>query len=297
MQSVQDKCKEFNLKNKSKTDALKNIVVDEKHELLLCVPYKCGASTHLTLLARNSDAYLNNEIPEAERNKMLRSLYSETNRRRFGLKMLSEFPAEKRQEVLRDYFKVSVVRHPFARFSSMFYNRVAIFNAQTQKYECPKNNNIGKELTKLMNTKPYARNCSLAVFIDLFLSNSTEWLRNPHLTPMHVWCGTCDINYDYIIRLETGDDDQRYVMKNYVNENFDKTLRINGRPDKSNDARQPFERKLPEYDDVSDDQIKTLIEIYGLDLDIFGYKIERSRQENGLLTKCSIENSKSSPCC
>ena len=36
----------------------KNIFVDEKHHVLLCVPYKSGASTHLNLLAQNSDAVL-----------------------------------------------------------------------------------------------------------------------------------------------------------------------------------------------------------------------------------------------
>ena len=300
---VQDSCRraagasDTRAKRQAQVAAHRNIVVDKKHKILLCVPYKSGASTHLNLLAQNSDAVLKNTIPAEQLHKILNSLSSPQSRKRVGLQDFTAFSTKDRQRLMNEYFKVTVVRHPFVRLLSMYLNKVGRFNNSTMMWDCS-DNYYGTDLQEWIRIKHPHRssNCSLDLFIDYLLNHKSKMSRDMHTAPMHSWCGPCDVTYDYIVRLETGDTDQQYLLQNKINPNFNRTLHENPALHKNVNG-ESFESRWPQFRDVSDDQLRGLREMYAPDLDLFGYEYERNGHETSLKTKCHINTSGASPCC
>ena len=298
---TREMCQNLKIDDKTRrrmqASAHRHIVVDEKHKILLCVPYKSGASTHLNLLAQNSDAVLLKQIPDAQLHKVLNSLSDAKSRRRVGLKDFTAFSSKEGQKLLDDFFKVTVVRHPFVRLLSMYLNKVGRFNNQTGLWDCS-DNYYGTDLAKWIESKHPQRgaNCSLDLFVDFMLNHRTNMLRDMHTAPMHEWCGPCDIKYDYIVRLETGDSDQRYLLQR-INPDFKRTLHENTQLHRSADFSDRFEDRWPQFRDVSDAQLDGLRDIYGLDLELFGYEYERSGYETSLKTSCRVGGHSKSWCC
>ena len=275
----------------------RNIVVDQKHEILLCVPYKSGASTHLNLLAQNSDAVLNHEIPKEELDGILQSLSRVESRKRVGLQNFVKFSIPERKRMLREYYKVMVVRHPLVRLLSMYSNKVAQYNPLTNMWDCSKNY-YGKYLQGWISKHhPHKTgNCSLDMFVDYFVNHKRMMYSDMHTAPMHAWCNPCDIPYDYIVRLETGDSDQEYLLKNKLNPNFGKILHENPQLSKTIKQSSGFLNSWQQFQEVSKQQIEGLLENYGPDLALFGYEFQR-HESGSIKTRCNVQTGNSDTCC
>ena len=276
-------------------NAYKHIVVDEKHKIMLCVPYKSGATTHLQLLAQNSDAALMHKMPEAEMQRILRSLYLKKNRERFGIKDFSSFSPQRQQQLLEEFYKVTVVRHPLVRLLSLYRNRVANFNTNTRLWDC----NLkaaGRGLSSWLRVKHprAARNCTFGAFVEFLTQHRENFVRDQHLVPMHNWCRPCDIKYDFMVRLESGDSDQRYLIQNYINPNFNGTLHGNAALHSKTDSSDKFEDFWPQFSDITDQQLAFLSNVYEYDLKLFGFEYER--RSGGLGTTCRVSTGSGSCC-
>ena len=271
--------------------ATKNMFVDEKHQVLLCVPYKSGASTHLNLLAQNSDAVLNHKIPAQQLQLILDKLVVRANRQKVGIRDMNSYPAQKRQNLLNNYYKVAVVRHPLVRILSMYTNKVAHYDSETSLWVCS-DNYYGEYLKQYIvaNQLQSTVNCSFALFVDYLVNHQLSMLKDMHTSPMTSWCNHCDINYDLIIKLETGNQDQRYLLDTKINPSFNKTLQINPalhHINAANNTQQEFTRVWTQFQSVNRDHFEKLIAMYRTDLDLFGYSY--SWRDDGLETKCEID--------
>ena len=272
---TQNMCRTWYERNPVSEAPYRNIFVDHKHKLLLCVPYKSGASTHLNLLAQNSDAVLNNEIPKEELDQILQSLSKKTSQKRVGIDNLNKIKSIERSKILEEYYKVMVVRHPFVRILSMYSNKVAQYNQDTHLWDCS-DNHYGTGLTNWMQKKHPNRvgNCSLDMFVSYLLNNSKMFRLDMHTHLMHSWCNPCDISYDFIVRLETGDSDQEYLLKNKINPNFNRILHENQVLSRNVTSTDMFTRNLSQFRGVSDAQLEGLTQFYGEDLAMFGYEYD-----------------------
>ena len=276
--------------------AYRHIVVDDKHKILLCVPYKSGATTHLQLLALNSDAALN--MSKWKFQRAIRSLYLKGNRAAVGINDFPTYSKQRQQEMLDEYVKVTVTRHPLVRLLSVFHNKVATFNPQTDRWDCKLQALASKRLNKwLSNTQPNAtRNCSFGVFVEYLSQARRNFVIDEHLTPMHEWCRPCDIKYDFMVRLESGDTDQRYLIQNYINPSFNGTLHGNAELHSNQVSADKFEDVWPLYSDITDRQLAFLSEVYEYDLKLYGYNYKRT-DGGGLSTSCRVSTDTGSSCC
>ena len=117
-----------------------------------------------------------------------------------------------------------------------------------------------------------------------------------HTQPMHLWCNPCDIHYNFIVRLETGDTDQEYLLKNKINPNFNRILHENQVLSRNVASTDMFTRNLSQFRGVSDAQLEGLTQFYGEDLAMFGYEYERQSREL-LKTRCKISSKTGDYCC
>ena len=279
----------------------RNIFVDHKHKLLLCVPYKTAFSTHMHLLAVNSDAVLYNKFPKDSLERMLKSLSMKATHKKFGIYNLnsnSMFPVKSRKRLLKEYYKVMVVRHPFVRLVSMYFNKVARYNTDTHLWNCSAKS-YGTRMSSWLRKNHPSRigNCSFNMFVSYFLNNTEIFRKDMHTHPQHSWCNHCDIHYDFIERLETGYSDQEYLLKNIINPNFTGTVHKNKDFSRNLIHGDVFERVLPQFQDISDAQLKELAQFYGADLALFGYEFERAEPKGQVRTRCKIDIRGGHYCC
>ena len=142
----------------------------------------------------------------------------------FGLWLFPELNEDEKREVLDRYSKVLVVRHPLARIYSIYKNKVALSEPSKnckcypyQQYLAPK---IAKAIRSGGATMNYP-NCTVSVTFEEFAgyyAENPEMQKDRHLIPIAEQCDPCAIDYDYFLRLETGDTDQDFFLETLLQE-------------------------------------------------------------------------------
>jgi len=62
-----------------------------------------------------------------------------------------------------------------------------------------------------MIKKKIQTHCKWKKFIELFISG--EYVINGHHAPVSKMCGGCDISWDFIVKQETMDEDNEYLLR------------------------------------------------------------------------------------
>ena len=94
---------------------------------------------------------------------------------------------------------------------------------------------------------------------------------NAHWTPQHKICRPCEINYDFIGRFENINNDAKHVLAK-IAESGRLTRHINFPLANAFNRRVPLsQRRRLFYDKVPRNILTTLVRIYQLDYELFGY--------------------------
>ena len=127
------------------------------------------------------------------------------------------------------------------------------------------------------NKKSPKSTFSLNAFLK-FIANGSNGHVNMHWVPMHEVCSPCIIDYDYITRLESIEEDSRTVLKALKAEWVGEFPRTRNYHDKnlSNNKRQPnyIEKLQKSMAEIDKETIIKLYEVYKWDFLLFGYEIE-----------------------
>ena len=282
-------------------DYVKNIYVNDKHKLLLCVPFKSGSSTFLKLLASNSDA----KFQESERNDALTNLYKRSNRLKFNISNLDMFKASDIESRLRSYTKVIVVRQPLVRVLSMYMDKIRRINRSTNE-QCGDRyqRNLGRKILFEQRRKLSLRDwqCSNSVtfheFLRYFAAHTKQMTANVHLTTIEKWCSPCYIDYDLILKLETAQTDLEYLVDLKGLSKAFRTLHENKALFKVNETPKNMnftDRTLKHYSGIDTGVLNNILEIYEDDMNLFGYSAELKPM--GLEAQCETILNKTSSCC
>ena len=203
----------------------------------------------------------------------------------YGLRYLHRYNDTEQDWRLNNYFKYLVVRHPFARLVStwidQFYvNNVDIRNVGMEGDIEYQDNNLSANVSSIFNKIPTAED--FATFVTkLFQSDNNE-----QLSSIETLCEPCKVRYDYILRLETMDEDSAEFLSLFG---------TNLRMDVENVRREtlPIQAKilLPEFTSVPKSDIYKLYEHYSKDFNRFGYDFTSARE-----VVCNIRG-EGGPCC
>ena len=240
-------------------DVLNRILVDEKHQSLYCFIPKVGCTNWKTLLVQligkgsnTTRVHKKNDIAKA------------------GLVRLSQYSEEDASHFLETYFKFMFVRDPFERLLSAYKDKFATYNEFTKHFQTK----YGRDIIKTYRKNPsllslrLGHDVTFGEFVKYVIDsykNNEEF--NPHWRPFLDLCGPCDIHWDFIGKMETIEEDSRYVLSHMLGDPCPPPLMQSQHGHQTTvNVTKTFYEQIPSSD------ITKLAEVFHDDIELFGYQ-------------------------
>ena len=211
LQLLETHCKNES-NTKINTKFFQNIFIDHKHKILACLPPKSGCTTWKAILANNSGSK-----PLPRKFDPMR-LHLGTLPK-YGIKKYTELRStDERKKVLYDksYTKIMIVRHPFDRVYSAYYDKIKSKRDRKmmQMHGSRILNKFHPELDpKIRRKGEGAKFKEFIDYIKLPISLNQAW---EHWDAVYDICQPCHIHYDYILKTETLDSDNTQVIRQHL---------------------------------------------------------------------------------
>ena len=277
-----------------KSRILNNIYVDEKHKILACIPPKSGCSTWKTILANNT---YDDPLPKGFRTH---SLHFGVLQSRFHIYSLLKYNASMREHMLTsdEYFRFMIARHPFERLYSAYYNKL-VSGIDTVMLR-----NWGKRILDRFHpdlpeaVRKAGKGVKFEEFVRILKEPNTN---NPHWEPVVNLCQPCLVNYDYIVKTETMDEDNEPIINEHLLP-YRRGLHtadnvVAGGPRQTSLTSKG--REIEEYQGLSEEDLKFVEDRFEQDLRYFGYswKTENSNSGTGPLFSSCTHGAHDKICC
>ncbi|XP_068238544.1 carbohydrate sulfotransferase 11-like [Palaemon carinicauda] len=201
---------------------------------------------------------------------------------------------------LKDSLAFVVSRHPFHRLVSAYQNKIIEAEKRRQHYV-----DLRKLILERYHRENDLTNSTLPTFRDFcaYIADTTEeWLRDmngkeppdPHWMPMTYMCSPCNLHYDVYSKLDTMEEDARFIatqcgLEDIIkpramfnpSSNLQKEEHRTNEEEGSDDMNKIAESKKNIYtkyiNELSKEEIERLYDIYKFDFEIFGYSVDSYR--------------------
>ena len=191
----------FDMSPSQKKLIMNNIYVDLKHKIVACLPPKSGCTTWKAILANNSG-------PNVTLPQNLMSLHRYSHLYKFGIYHLFTLPEHTHKQLLanKNYLKFMIARHPFERLYSAYADKVEPIMDKKRIA-----NRHVKRILKLFH-KDLSQD-QAPTFQEFIQYLRTPMSTNWHWEPIYNICQPCLINYDLVLKTETLDWDNDWIIK------------------------------------------------------------------------------------
>lgn len=257
--------------------------IDDNRKLIMCVVSKSGCTTWTTLWI-HANIYKGQNLTSIPFKYKGTAVHAANNYKPYGMKRIksSNFP-----QGYNDYTKFIVVRNPFDRLVSAYYNLI---------YWKLGVGDAGPEIVPFFREEyPHLHSnlsdLSFEEFIKSITDPSSHIFDNKHWRPYSETCQPCDIEYDYIIRTETMSHypendalpilsllgyDSSMVRKTHMNSfsRKDKQLQLT-----------LYSKHLELFQSLPAKLLKHVFKRYRMDMALFGYSFNDS-----FIADCKIDN-------
>ena len=217
---------------------------------------------------------------------------------KFGLRCMGRYNDTEIVYRLKNYRKIMTVRDPLLRAFSSYREKLAhIKPPKCQMYQRGLGVKILKKVRGSNNLTELERKCGYTVtfpeFVKYLSSGSGAQLlqQDPHWNKYHKMCFPCMIDYDYYIRLETGNSDQRMFLEEYLHSKLVPLFTGNklhfqnlGKASEERLAASGYTQLETAFVDVNRTEFDIIYNHYRVDSLLFGYK--QSLSEDGLTSSC-----------
>ncbi len=247
-----------NYKGRQRYCTTKNcpILVDEKNKFLHCFVQKV-ASTSI----KKYFSILSGKKLKYGTSPNLTAFHLNANEELFRVSPM--FYNEKKLN--GHYFKSIFVRHPFLRLISAFKDK----GEKSRSEEPYFYDKFWDKIMKQMRGAGNVNNDSRPVFNEFvrLLLSTNPYQYDEHWAPYWTRCEPCFIEYDFIGKLETSEQDFKYIAKkNQINQTF---------WENKNFLTKTINREAKKYLlQIAPQDIIELYKKYFLDFKLFGYTIE-----------------------
>ena len=232
----------------------KRVFIDEKNKILFCAIPKTGISSWKILMMQMSSGH--HDLPEDAHNLTVLA--------RHGIRALITLQSlQAIKSILKNYYKVIGVRHPFVRLLSAYKNKFfdRIYSQQHSKHIIRHFRTDNVSDSSVYADRPTWDEFVRFVVAHEYRQADKHWMRYVNL------CQPCLIKYDAIIKLETIEEDAREFVSNMKPRgNFS----IGHHNPSVGNKDKPF---LEYMSELSPDSIQGLRKFYGIDMDMFGYDL------------------------
>ena len=192
-------------------------------------------------------------------------------------KTLKSYTVEERFRIVKNYKKFLFVRHPYNRLDSVYYDRL--------RYDPTINDNfqkvIGTVIIKRYRPKELTSPESLILGHDVrfpelvqYLTDESNPVRmsNVHFTPITDLCFPCQMDYDYVGKYESLEDDAEMILKQ-VNVTLPFVF-----PPSSNEESKRSKHWVEDMQSLTKEQQNALFKEYRKDFELFDYDPESWKQ-------------------
>ena len=176
--------------------------------------------------------------------------------------------AKKRLQHLKTF---AFVRHPLARLLSAYINKMGMDQYQRRYREV-----IYKE-TKYRPPGSDEQNktdipVSFRAFVKYVIATQDDKATfNVHWRPLISHLHPCQIHYDFIGKMETIQNDTRYIFKHFFH-NPSLSLPRRNMASKAHEESQQYKKSAKEYyAELTPKELEDIISVYSDDFEIFGY--------------------------
>ena len=209
-----------------------HIMVNEKFKVLFCFIPKVGCSNMKRIFLVMDGLYSSVETVN------IKKMNQEIVR-------LEKFPQEKREYMLKNFYKFMFVRDPYERLASAYRNKW-LNNKNIELHA-----NLGRRIIakyRYNNTKEpqHGDDVSFTEFVQ-YLTDNPPWDVNEHWMPYEDLCRPCNIQYDFIGSIDTLRRDVVHAMRQiHANETKYHMIKISGSPlTQSKKKSAGFLKELP----------------------------------------------------
>ena len=287
LDQVKSGCKILNKTQMSLSEMdLTYLYVDEMHKVVACLPPKTGCTTWKMIIANNSG-----EEP-LDANLDGKSLHYD-GMKPYNVERLKAYPKHDIDRILKDYYKMMVIRHPVERIVSTYLDKLVSNKSLSWRQY------LGEKVLKRLHpdlseaVKEKGEGVTFNDFVQYIIQTSSEM--NPHWRPVSRMCHPCIIQYDYIVKLETQRVDASRIIHWYFGPYFRGVETISKKKGQGAGSGQKGGRLLQQYANITKYALDELLKLgYEEDLMLFGYGI--TREGNGVRTFCK-EDIANETCC
>ncbi|XP_018012037.1 carbohydrate sulfotransferase 8 [Hyalella azteca] len=166
---------------------------------------------------------------------------------------------------LGSYTKVVNVRHPFARLVSAYRDKIEPCSTDPKCYA----NRKRPPLPTMLDFKDFVQFLIDKIKVPVVADRSSFNSYDVHWRPYFLNCGVCDLSYKYIIKMETWNEDLRYLLPKF---NIAAGDDVHGNALNSTNASYRYFKTLPRP------LILQLYEIYKIDFEMFDYSLDEYLQ-------------------
>lgn len=240
---------------------LQTIIVDDHYKVLLCYIPKV-ACTNLKRVFLILSGKMNTTNPLDLQSGDVHGAYDRY------LRYLDDYTESEIQEKIRTYKKMIFVREPFERLLSAYRNK---FLDKGDYFR----SRFGKRIIKKYRKNATAaerqsgKGVRFSEFVQYLIDPKTlrEDGFNEHWAHYYALCHPCSIEYDFIGKYETIDDDVNFVLKDLA---VDKIIKF---PDRSDTYRKKktVDMMSKFYQELSPSNLKRLWTLYVNDYKLFDY--------------------------
>lgn len=251
VRTLKERCESSQISNykyeSGPREHLRNVVLDHDRKLFYCLIGKAGSKSWLQYLVKTKDA---NQKGHLRHNTFLQNV---------GLEMYRNMPLDLVHRDYKDYFKFLVVRHPLQRMVSAYYETVILH----KKYKNQKG--------KLLNFTEFVDRVAGGDLMDV----------NPHWRRYINRCLLCKVDYEYVVKTETMDEDIKGFNEAIDLDNDKMTvthghenifLDTDGLPESKYSHHYKYDKMLYDLQRKKPELMKKLLNVYGEDMHLFGYK-------------------------
>ena len=190
-------------------------------------------------------------------------------------KPLNTYPLAQARQMLKTYYKFTAVRHPFDRLQSFYVNKFldGQWNAtQALMWLLPK--------SERHNVAEHVRRLSFSTVMQYTMDY--PWPLPHTAGPYMEMCHPCFVHYDYIAKVETHDEDAKYIVTKHLK---GKGLDIHKNRSTAPQKDKTMKKQFPYFRNLTEVQLDRLITKHKADFEMFGYTFNRDTVSGGCKMK------------
>ena len=273
LQGVQDRCAKFglaqsldgmNLLRYMHSKERNQVLVVDSSKILYCPMFKVACTTMKSLLLETFGGDSSRIHATGDGRKYWRS---------FGFTYLTEYRTKELRRILRTYHSVVVVRHPFDRLLSAYYDKFCndpLFAKKNQLDQLIDAEYYGQ---LEYDDKGYPR-ISLQQFLEL-VATKPEKFTNVHWKNFLDNCNPCVFPFKQIIRMENMENDLKPFLDRLTYPTGSHPI-VGVRNDHRSLTNR-LQQVTETFRNISSDIIDGLMDRYRLDFEIFGYTWDKEK--------------------